>query len=199
MTTSYRLSLLAVIGCLVLSACNQSTPPAASAPQDETPVSVQEQSVSMPPIDPVTHDEPTTLTEVDEAGRSVEMSASGMCSVDKINGEMIGDVTSVRVQNPANFSVSGWLVDKREMVRPQGVLRLQQANGGRAWDIGIGAGTSRGDVGRYLKKEELKDAGFEVQADLSALPPGEYALSLNYKSGDRRVVCDKGRRILIGG
>ena len=141
---------------------------------------------------------PNTLTQIDEAGRSGNMSASGTCSFDKINGEKIGNATSVRVQDPADFSVSGWVVDKREMVRPQAVLRLREVNGG-AWEIGVGPGTGRGDVGRYLKKEELKDAGFEVKTDLSSLPSGEYALSLNYYSGDRRVACDKGLSILIGG
>lgn len=153
----------------------------------------------MEPIDRALPTGPTTLTEIDEAGRTAEMSPSGMCSFDKINGEAIGAAPLVRVQDAAGFSVSGWLVDQREMVRPQGVLRLQQVDAGRAWEISVGPGTGRGDVGRYLKKDELKDAGFHVQADLSSLPSGEYALSLNHYSGARRVACDKGRKILLGG
>lgn len=199
MTASHRLPLLALIGCLFLSACDQSGTPPATASQDEAPAIEQEQPVAAPSIDPATLAGPTTLTEIDEAARSAEMSASGLCNFDTINGQRIGDATSVRVQDPAAFSVSGWLVEKREMLRPQGVLRLQEVNGGRAWEIGVGPGTSRGDVGRHLKKEELKDAGFEVQSDLSSLPAGEYVLSLNHYSGDRRVACDKGRRILLGG
>lgn len=142
---------------------------------------------------------PAPLKELDAAARSAETAVSGMCSFDKINGEGFGDTPTVRVQQPSDFSVSGWLVDKRGMVRPQGVLRFQEVNGARAWEIGIGPGTGRGDVGRYLKQPELKNAGFQVHADLSSLPPGEYSLSLNHYSGEQRVTCDKGKKILIGG
>ncbi len=129
----------------------------------------------------------------------MQMPASGMCSFDKINGEKVSAQSPVQVQNASDFTVSGWVVERETMTRPQAVLRLQAVNGGRAWEIGVGPGTSRGDVGRHLKVEGLRDAGFEVSMDLSALDPGEYVLSLNHHSGNRRVTCDKGTRIVVGG
>lgn len=195
MSASYRLSLLAAIGCLGLAACDGAAPPPASDAQGAPSAAKQEQpvasSVEAAPVLPM------TLTELDDAAKSVKTSATGMCRFDKINGEPIGDATSVIVRTPAEFSVAGWLVDKEQMVRPEGVLRLQEVNGTRAWEISVGPGTSRGDVGRYLKQEALKNAGFEVKVDISSLPAGEYALTLDYYAGDRRVVCDKGKKIRI--
>ena len=198
MTASFRVPLLAALGCVILSACNPSGSSTATAQGDVAPASEQQPSVSVPSNEASRRVAPITLTEIDEAELAIDMSASGMCSFDKINGVSISDGETVHVQNPADFSVSGWLVDKREMVRPQGALRIQQVSGMRAWEISAGPGTGRGDVGRYLKTEGLKDAGFEVKADLGALPPGEYSLSLNHYSGDRRIVCDKGKRISVG-
>ncbi len=195
-TASLRLPLIAAIGCLALAACDQSSSPPAHAPQDAAPL--EEPAQAAPAVDPAAQAGPTTLTEIDEASRTASMPASGMCNIDKINGEKAGAESPVRVQNASDFTVSGWVVERGSMTRPQAVLRLQEVNGGRAWEIGVGPGTSRGDVGRHLKVEGLRDAGFEVQMDLSAVPPGEYALSLNHYSGGHQFTCDKGARIIVG-
>lgn len=181
----------AVIMALALIGCDRPSPPPPGDASDEP-------AIVMPaPVAPDIGGIPDTLVELDEGARSAGSRESGLCSFDKLNEERFVTGTPGTVSDPAAFSVSGWVGDKRTMSRPDATLRITQVSGGRAWEIDAGPGTGRQDVARHFESDGLRDAGFEVAADLTALPSGEYALSMTHKDGATLVSCDKGARIVI--
>lgn len=190
--------LLLALAIVSLAACNRPQTPASTAP---APASEAETvtPAPAPASGPVVPAAPTVLTEQDEAARTQVSRASGWCNIDKVGGALFPDGTAT-IADPAGFQLEGWLGDKGSMSRPEGaMLRLDAADGAHSWAIGIGPAVSRQDVAKHFQAPGLANSGFLLSADLSALPPGEYALSLRYPSGNSVISCDKGRRISIHG
>jgi hypothetical protein len=188
-------SCMAVCATLFLAGCDRSTSPAGVEAPPAAAASIEDVPAAADPAPTG----PSVLTELDDAARSTATTASGLCSFDKIDGQRVSANSTTVVGDPVAFVVSGWVGDKSTMTRPVANLRITQADGTRDWEIMAGPPRGRGDVARHFDNEGLKDAGFEVAVDLSALPPGDYGLSVIHENGGRRFLCDKGARIRIAG
>jgi hypothetical protein len=182
-----------------LAACNRPQTPASGSPGANTQAEAVVTPAPASETGPAAPAAPTVLTEQDEAARTQVSRASGWCNIDKVGGTLFPDGTAT-IADPAAFQLEGWLGDKGSMSRPEGaMLRLDAADGAHSWVIGIGPAVSRQDVAKHFQAPGLANSGFLLSADLSALPPGEYSLSLRYPSGNSVISCDKGRRISIHG
>jgi hypothetical protein len=195
------LPCMAACIALALVACDRSGPPTdVQAPPTDTAQSVVEPSATAPADPAATMSAgPDVLTELGDARRSAQVAESGLCNVDKINGQAITSGSASVVDDPAHLVVTGWVGDKATMTRPPATLRITEVDGARGWEISAGEPRGRIDVARHLGTDGMNDAGFEVAVDASALPPGEYRLAVVHEAGGRTVLCDKGARIRIGG
>lgn len=165
---------------LALAGCQPAAPP--------------ERDVAGPPA------APTRLTALapDRVGERAD--PSDFCSLDTVDGALFTLDPPTTLAHPESARISGWVGDRSTLARPDApVLRVNSADGTRAWEIWLGAPKSRGDVVRHYDAPGMQQSGFDAVFDLSALPPGEYRLSLAYQSSGRQVRCDQGRRVIVDG
>lgn len=143
---------------------------------------------------------PTTLAEMPSGRLAERADPSDFCSLDTVDGELLSAELARPIANPASTRLRGWVGDRVTLERPPSpVLRIVSADRTRGWEIAVGPPTARGDVARHFDAGTMQMSGFDFVVDLSALPPGEYVLSLHYLSSGRAVACDKGRRIVVKG
>ena len=143
---------------------------------------------------------PTTLTALDPARLAERADPSDFCSLDTVDGQLFVQDPINRVANPAAVRFTGWVGDAGSLSRPVSpVLRIASADRSRGWVIALGAPVERADVAAHYDAATMQASGFDFPVDLSALPAGEYNLALGYLSSGRPVLCDTGRRVVVGG
>lgn len=202
MTSSLSQTLLVVFTTgIALAACKPSSPqpepsvPAPAAAETNAAGAAPGSDSSAAAAAPV----PTTLTALDDASRTVSIERTGMCSFDSIDGVKVERNTVVRLQNPGNTKIGGWVADQATMSHPEDArLRLENADRSGVWEIGFGAPVSRLDVAQYYKTKALSESGFSLTADLSSLPVGVYRLSAVHASNGRPLMC-VGPQVEVGG
>ena len=194
-----RTLLLAAATALALSACKPASDSTDTAAQSQAPADAAT-APATPAAPAAAMESPVVLTELNSQQLGAALTASGMCSLDSLDGQNFVSGQTVSLPDPSMARFRGWVADKGTMMRPASpALRVEAADGLRAWEIGVGKSVNRGDVARHFKVDALKASGFDLTADLSTLPPGEYALTLVHEARGKRMACDKGRRIRIGG
>lgn len=139
------------------------------------------------------------LHELDEQSRATALTPTGLCSMDGLNdGPLVADKVNT-LATPSAAVFVGWVGEKTTNTWPQQPrLRLDQVNGGRAWEVGLGAPVSRKDVAKHFNAESMTMTGFKAPVDLSSLPAGDYTVRVVYDSGTHHMNCDRHTRIHIG-
>lgn len=140
------------------------------------------------------------LHELDSSARAVPLTNANLCALDSMNGAPLPKEHTTVLATPATALFGGWLGDAPTMAWPHSApsLRLDQVDGGRAWEVGLGAPLPRKDVAKALNAETMTSSGFKVAVDLSTLPAGEYTVRLAYDGAGHRMECDRHIRIRIG-
>lgn len=199
---SLALPCVAICIALVLGGCDRSgsspdTQPPQPPPADQAPA-VVDTPAAAPEPDALAAG-PADLTELDEAARLAPTTESRLCMFEKLDGQAIPANTTLVVDDPSNLAVVGWVGNKDTMTRPPARLRIALVDGTRSWEVSAGPPKGRGDVAKHFGDEGMRDAGFDVSVDASALPPGEYRLSIVHEADGRTFACAKGPRIRIEG
>jgi len=123
--------------------------------------------------------------------------AGGKCNLEYINGTLAQAApVPVRVGTP--LKIVGWGYDAVGKKLADAVHVRFASTGGGSYYGTAGTGIARDDV----KKTQNLDAksvasGFELNADLGDLAPGEYALTLLIRSGEKTYICDNGRKLQV--
>lgn len=120
----------------------------------------------------------------------------GKCNMETINGARWG--TSVPVLDRTSpLRIAGWgVVDADKQVGAESTyVRLHSADGkGR---FALAGKTVRPDVGKYFSDPWLDGSGYELNAEIGALPAGDYTATLVMIQGARATLCDSGRRLTL--
>jgi hypothetical protein len=123
--------------------------------------------------------------------------AGGKCNLEYINGT-IAQAAPIPVKVGTPLKIVGWGYDGAGKKLADAVhVRFASTAGGSYYGT-AGTGIPRDDV----KKTQNLDAksvasGFELNADLGELAPGEYSLTLLLRSGEKTYICDNGRKLQV--
>ncbi|HJW46451.1 MAG TPA: hypothetical protein VJ484_08170 [Lysobacter sp.] len=132
---------------------------------------------TQPPVQPA-------FVSVDAA--SVAGTARAPCSIDKISGRLArGRTVTLKAGTDAVFN--GWVADPAKQVPAEFNVVL---SGATTYSAVASAGQPRPDVARSLRADTLQNAGFNSRLTLAGVAPGEYAVSLVHRAGDKVVRCD---------
>lgn len=165
--------------CMAITGCGDSTPiPAqsgASLPGTaSTPTARAEayaaSSAAFLPISPA------------ELANSVQISS---CNVDQVNGQ---PANGVPLDHMGTGTLSGWAAD--------GVTRTVPSNlrvlllGARNFAVPAKTGELRRDVAAGTGVPAFVTSGFKVNADMDAVPVGEYRVAMLYDGGGKQLLCN---------
>ena len=181
-------SILAAGLCLALGACepNKAPPQATPDQQDAPTIATAAKATPQAPA----------VQELDATARNAESTPSKLCNLESMDGRNIGGEV-VALSAPATTEFRGWIGDEATGKRPVDArLRFAAPGNQQAWELPVGAPIPRKDVADYMKIPTLGDAGFQVSADLTALPQGEYHVYLVFGGPTGGHRCDNGRRIV---
>lgn len=197
---SVRILALAISVAFAAAACK---PASQNAPAADQPATAPEQAAPAPADTsraPDTGAAPVGLHELDESARTAPLGDATMCRVDEMSGEPLVSGQTARLALPSAAVFRGWLGDEstKSWPQPPPSLRFDQVDGGRAWEVGLGAPLSRKDVAKYFHSDTMEASGFKVPVDLSALPAGDYTVRMVYDRAGRRMACDRRIRVRIG-
>ncbi len=115
----------------------------------------------------------------------------GGCSLDAIDGN-----TPAIMERSGKPLLHGWLADIAVGIVPphfEMVLRGQQDFALRAH----GGDQPRPDVAKYFDEPGLTQSGYEIIADASGVPPGDYSVVFLYTSEGQPVQCNPQVRITV--
>lgn len=154
----------AIAASLLVAGCGADAPPAPAADAVPAPAADAATAASVPPA----NDAVASAYEIPTG-----MAAGGHCALDAVNGTR-AEVVTVAAGGPVMFG--GWVADSGMQVPGNALLVL--GNGADSYAAPLVAGAPRPDVAQALGSEALANAGFNLQADLSAVAPGRYELGV---------------------
>lgn len=118
------------------------------------------------------------------------------CNLETVNGAL-SEGRNISVKRGSPVVVVGWLIDEvSKSVPASAQWRLQSADGLSAWEQPIPAWGDRPDVA-VSKGDAYLRSGFTIEANLSELPAGDYAMYLAFQDGLGERVCAVGRQLNI--
>jgi hypothetical protein len=176
----------AAIAAVLAAGCTER-----SASQPQAPAAPA--SSEAPPVQPApeTRVAPIAITDARIAEDSPRVTS---CNLETVNGTL-SEGSSVSVKRGAPVVVVGWLVDEvSKSVPASAKWRLQSADGVSAWEQSIPVWGDRPDVAASKGDAYLK-SGFTIEANLSELPAGDYAMYLAFQDGSGEQACAVGRQL----
>lgn len=173
-----KVTMVALIGALALSACGQNgdqTPKMAqpTEPEITTPAS----SASVQPI------ATSVVTSAKLTGQS--------CSLDSIDGNY---AARVQLAKGKAHVFRGWLESVQQ--KAAGAFDLVLV-GNQDYSVAAETGVARPDVAKGENNPALATAGFNISVDLDSLPTGEYAVRFLMKSDNGAFWCDAKKGIVV--
>jgi hypothetical protein len=114
------------------------------------------------------------------------------CNLDAVNGKPTG---SEAVPHGSIGTFSGWAADARSNDVPAGVQLVLR--GAQDYAVNATTGMPRPDVAHANSRPGWATAGYSVQADLSAVPPGTYVPVLEFSVGGKQVQCTTPHKLTI--
>ncbi|MFV3306069.1 hypothetical protein ACNFBT_12385 [Pseudomonas sp. NY15181] len=129
----------------------------------------------------------------DEAEAVAVITSTHTCHLDLINGNQ---ETLVRL-TPGQLSMRGWAFDRGTMTAPSNVEVVLKDSQGNAYNFPGSKRDERPDVAKAYKKEDIRNAGFQLVADASALPHGIYSIMVKMSEGKRTVQCDIKKNLIF--
>ena len=173
------------LAAVCLSGCNQGSnisSPTGSTPSASRSKAIGQFSERLPPA-------------IDKLSNRVI--AGGKCNMESINGVGWSMQPPYEANRTDNVSIIGWGVDDEGRRLPDSIfLRFQVDN--REFYAPIETiRVSRPDLVAYSKDDLLKDAGYQVDASLSNLAPGDYQAMIVMTFPDKAILCAAGRIVRI--
>jgi hypothetical protein len=114
------------------------------------------------------------------------------CNVDQINGQ---PADGVPLDHMGTGVFSGWAADSTSQTVPSKVLVLLL--GARDFAVSAGTGELRKDVAAGTGVPAFGASGFRVQADMDAVPVGEYRVAMTYAAGGKQLLCNTTVRVSV--
>lgn len=115
---------------------------------------------------------------------SIPARKSKYCNLDKVS-DQIADNAPVDHIGVARFS--GWAADTETGMVPRKVQLILM--GARDYAVEADTGGSRPDVAAGLDVPAFASSGFLVNAQMSAVPVGDYKVALVYQTSGDRLIC----------
>ncbi|MGY6517502.1 MAG: hypothetical protein ACXIUZ_02195 [Lysobacteraceae bacterium] len=113
--------------------------------------------------------------------------APGACSIDSVRR---GDNRPGDPGPDTGLYVGGWIVDPVG-THPPATVGLLLSGPGQVFLAEGSPGTTRPDLADAFGRPGLEGAGFDISADLSHVPPGDWQLGLVAFDGDTVLSCDR--------
>lgn len=128
---------------------------------------------------------------------SGDIVASNLCAIRANNIPLSKNPTTI--SDKTSVVMHGWLGDEQTMAWPSGAVLYIQKDGERraVWSVVLPDPTARGDVARNFNSETMRNTGFDVTKNLTALPPGNYRLVLGFEKDGKQYRCDRSRLIQL--
>ncbi|HVX04486.1 MAG TPA: hypothetical protein VHA71_05130 [Rhodanobacteraceae bacterium] len=122
--------------------------------------------------------------------RSAEPVAN--CNLDAIDGVPPG---SKPLQRNENALFAGWAANQEGAAVP-GVVEIV-LHGARDFAVLSATGMPRPDVATANHQPGLANAGYALEADLSAVVPGKYQIVLLYQAGSQSLRCNLAATLVV--
>lgn len=178
----HALSALLSVGAaaFALAACGDSTPEAGGISQQ---IDAQAQSRA-----------PSTGSFKRIAVDALPKDARAMpdCNIDTIDGNPAGGVTLDHAAKPV---FAGWAADTISKSVPRTVKIVLK--GAQDYAVDAATGYSRNDVAKAQKQPAFATSGYQLRADLSAVPAGGYLLVLFYDTHGEHLTCDPKKSLTV--
>lgn len=123
------------------------------------------------------------------------LSLGGGCNMDTINGTSWG-VEPHSASQKDTVTIGGWGLDNQKKQLPSSIF-IRVKSGDRNFYTEAKAKTQRIDVAEYFKEDYYKDAGYQADVSLSALPPGDYQAMIVMAFPDKSILCANGRTLRV--
>jgi hypothetical protein len=128
-----------------------------------------------------------------EKNTTVTRYASDKCSLDSIGGK--NDL--ITYGKAGSTLMAGWAYDTTTKASPKELqLRLAGATGSPE-TIKVTELLDRPDVVKAFNNSEILKSGFSLNADLSALKPGAYVITIEIPHGGSMLVCNTQKTLVI--
>lgn len=114
------------------------------------------------------------------------------CNVDTVNDKPAG---SEPLPHAGTATFTGWAADGDAGKVPAGVQLVLK--GTQDYAVNAATGMSRPDVAAANHKPALTSAGFSVNADLSAVAPGQYSVVLLFSASGKHFQCATPHKLTV--
>lgn len=121
----------------------------------------------------------------------------GKCNMETVNGVHWG-TTVHGVDRAEPIRIAGWgVVDAANKIAAESTYVRLLSTDGKSQQFALATQTVRPDVGKYFSDPWLNGSGYEINAEVGALPAGDYAATLVMIRGANATLCDSGRRLTV--
>lgn len=175
MSILYRAVLVVLVAglALVLAACHNGPPDLSTTETSASPATSN-------PYNPVTGSfEPIT------AGELAKAKQVGDCNVDSVNGQVASNGAPLDHQGTGQFS--GWLGDRASGKTPPDFQLV--LTGASDYAVKGTTGASRPDVASATGMPGFATSGYQLNANMSAVPVGSYGVTLVYQIKGEPMAC----------
>lgn len=115
-------------------------------------------------------------TSLPSALAGKKFQAGGKANAELLNKKKLEKVADVRSED--GFDLDGWALDDKTKVVPDTVVieLLDTKTGAKYYAPATRNARKREDVAKFFKEAAFEKAGYRVNADINAVPPGEYEI-----------------------
>ena len=131
---------------------------------------------------------------------NIPVSAGGAGNAEMINSVMVTDKIEVKVNKKNKLSVVGWAANvKAVTIPPTVIIQLTSSSGNNSFYAVATriASKKRQDVADYFKNPKLENSSYQLDADISSIPQGQYLISILQSDGKYVIKTDTVRRLEI--
>lgn len=178
------------VACLVIAlsmGCEKKAEQAPSAPQPQAqtqpaPAAAQPQaapafSASQPPA---------LVGKTPAPGGKVNLDALNKNSAD----------ATITVKSEDGFDINGWAFDDKSKTAPELVfIELASVKGGEKYYAAANR-SDRGDLATTFKVPAYKNAGYNLKADVTAVPAGEYQINIVQVVNGSPILADTTKKMI---
>ena len=187
-TSAFVLGIACV--AFALSGCGNSTPEPAAPP-----VSSNAPAVAVAPSPAPVAAVPASPAQGAFATLSAQVASAAArngpdCNLDAIDGKPPGLIA--RTSRPLFL---GWAADSATKSVPPSVMLVLK--GAQDFAVQAPTGYPRNDVAQATKQPAFARSGFSVQADLAAVTPGQYSVTILEPVGGQTIACSPGKQITV--
>lgn len=180
MRSIFIVPVLAITLPLALVGCGNSTPlpatPAASASASATPAPAVSQKAYIPSVGAFA---PIAVTRLQQVTQTTDN-----CNLDAVDGKSASDAS---LPHAGSADFTGWAADGVSGTVPANVQLI--LTGTQDFVVDVATGLQRNDVAKAQNKPAFATSGYQVKAGLSAVPAGEYGVTLLYSAGGHDLKC----------